>query len=267
MIYLNDKLVNFTIFPDGTSQCWKIPESDLKWDITKPVIIRWDFSSEREFLQLAQLKTLLDLWYKGKTILVISYLPYARQDKEVSNETTFALHTFANLLNSLNFSSLLIDDPHSSVSLDVIKNSIAVYPIEQVKSIYKETESDLVCYPDNGAYKKYFYLYHLPCIHGVKVRDPSNGKFLDYRLDGIKNQNLFLDKSYEVSIKDKRVLLVDDLADAGGTFILASKKLYEEGVKEVNLFVTHGLFTKGLAPLKEAGIKRIFDKIGERHDP
>lgn len=266
MIYLNDKLVNFTIFPDGTSQCWKIPEADLKWDITKPVIIKWDFSSEREFLQLAQLKTLLDLWYKGKTILVISYLPYARQDKEVSNETTFALHTFANLLNSLNFSSLLIDDPHSSVSLNLIKNSEAVYPTEQVNSIYKETESDLVCYPDNGAYKKYFYIYKYPCIHGVKVRDASSGNFLDYKLDGVSPIDSCIKKVYEVDIKDKRVLLVDDLADAGGTFILASKKLYEEGVKEVNLFVTHGLFTKGLAPLKEAGIKRIFDKNGERHE-
>jgi phosphoribosylpyrophosphate synthetase len=63
--------------------------------------------------------------------------------------------------------------------------------------------------------------------------------------------------------KDKRVLIVDDICDGGKTFELLAKDLYNAGAEEVNLFVTHGLFSKGLIPLKLAGIKRIFTNKGQ----
>ena len=59
------------------------------------------------------------------------------------------------------------------------------------------------------------------------------------------------------------VLVWDDLCDAGGTFILLAKELLTNGAKEVNLFVSHGLFTKGTQILFDAGIKRIFTKERE----
>jgi len=58
-------------------------------------------------------------------------------------------------------------------------------------------------------------------------------------------------------------MIVDDICDGGATFILLAKELYAAGAKEVNLFVTHGIFSKGLIPLYEAGIKRIFTQDGE----
>ena len=59
------------------------------------------------------------------------------------------------------------------------------------------------------------------------------------------------------------MLIVDDICDGGKTFELLAEQLYSNGAEEVNLFVTHGLFTKGLRPLKNAGIKRIFTNKGE----
>jgi ribose-phosphate pyrophosphokinase len=49
------------------------------------------------------------------------------------------------------------------------------------------------------------------------------------------------------------IILIDDLCDAGGTFIAAAKYLRDELKlqNELNLFVGHGLFTKGLDPLLE----------------
>ena len=47
------------------------------------------------------------------------------------------------------------------------------------------------------------------------------------------------------------------------TFKLLAKDLLAAGAKEVNLFVTHGIFSKGLRTLRNSGINRIFTKDGE----
>ena len=49
----------------------------------------------------------------------------------------------------------------------------------------------------------------------------------------------------------RNCLIVDDICDGGGTFIPLAKKLKNAGAKTVTLYVTHGIFSKGLDPLKE----------------
>ena len=90
---------------------------------------------------------------------------------------------------------------------------------------------------------------NFPFLHGEKVRDQLSGKITSYELKG-KPEGM-------------NVMIVDDICDGGATFVILAKALYEGGAKEVNLFVTHGIFSKGLEPLKEAGIKRIFTQDGE----
>lgn len=249
MIYLNGKPVKPTLFPDQTSQIWKVPEEQINL-ITENYII-WDFDHEGEFLHIAQLKSLIDAISLTYTYLTMSYLPYARQDKPISNESTFALRTFAGLLNSLKFDGVGIVDPHSEIALEVINNSKAVYPTYEVELAYHVTNSDIVCYPDKGAKNKYSNIYNFPFFHAKKVRNQSTGEITSIEL---------VDKKTTMH----NILIVDDLIDGGGTFIGLAKKLYEiEGVKEVNLFATHGIFSKGLKPLKDANIKHIFTKDGE----
>ena len=47
------------------------------------------------------------------------------------------------------------------------------------------------------------------------------------------------------------------------TFKLMAEQLYKQGAAEVHLYVTHGIFSKGLSVLRSSGIKRIFTKDGE----
>jgi ribose-phosphate pyrophosphokinase len=248
MLYLNGSPLSITLFPDNTSQCWKLPEESLKYPFA---IVRWEFTHEGEFLQLAQLKTLLDK-HKVDTRLRMTYLPYGRQDKKVSNTSTFALHTFATLLNSLNFTEVVIHDPHSLVALDLIKNSRAIYPLDEVEKAVIKTESNMFCYPDKGAVSKYTKVYDLwnfPTIHGEKVRDQLTGNITSYQIVG--------DPS------GKNVLIIDDICDGGMTFKLLAKELLAAGAKSVVLFVTHGIFSKGTRTLFESGIKRVFTQDGE----
>lgn len=252
MIYLNGTQFETTRFPDNTSQVWKIPLIQRKQ--TPIAFIEWEYSNEAEFLEIAMLKDLLDS--EGTpTILKIKYLPYGRQDKEVSNDATFALRTFAKLLNSLAFQEVVIMDPHSTIAIDLINNSRARYPKDQISKLILCDYFDIACYPDKGACSKYIEVYKELIgnryVYGEKVRDQATGNILKYDLIGG-------DK-----VKGQKVLIIDDICDGGMTFKILAKDLLDAGALEVNLFVTHGIFSKGINTLKEAGITHVFTQDGE----
>jgi len=250
MLYLNGQPLTVTIFPDKTSQVWKLPES-IFTDCQKnrrPVIITWRFDSEGELIHLAQLKMLLQS--RGiRASLDLPYLPYGRQDKEISNTSTFALRAFAHSINALSFEDVTICDPHSETALELIRFSHDYYPKDQLEEVILDTKTTLVCYPDKGALNKYSKLYNYPYIHGEKVRDQLTGNITSYKVVG--------------DPAGKNVLIVDDICDGGMTFKLLAKDLLAAGAKGVVLFATHGIFSKGLKTLFDSGIQRVFTQDGE----
>jgi len=243
MITLNGHRVTPTIFPDKTSQVWKLDKAAICEDGNR---VRWEFENEGEFLQLAQLKTFLDLHCKFDTSLELPYLPYARQDKEVTNETTFAFYTFAELLNHLNFSKVFVFDPHN---VELTKRLIDRVDITMpdIGKIVKWAGDATPVYPDAGAAKRYVAI--TKALYCEKVRDQSTGEITGLKVKG--------------KVQKKSYIIIDDICDGGRTFIEVAKKLYAAGAKEVHLYVSHGIFSKGLEPLRDAGIKRIFTRKGE----
>lgn len=247
MITIQGGPINVTIFPDKTSQVWKVFEQypELK---NNPILeVTWKFENEEELIHLAQLKMLLDnVCPKAHKSLHIPCLPYARQDKQVSDTSTFALSTFARILNQQEWDVVSVIDPHSNV--DKLINNVFSMSVEStIKEVLLETGA-IPCYPDSGAYIRYGgHTDSLPLI-GHKIRNQSTGDIVEYNITG--------------SISD-RVCLIDDICDGGKTFIEAAKVLYNRGAKEVYLYTTHGIYSKGLDVLREAGIKRIFNYDGE----
>ncbi len=255
MIFVDDQPINVTHFPDGTSQVWKLPETMLT---PKRVIVRWDFESEGELIHLAQLKDLLDS-NEVMATLHMPYLPYARQDKVVENDKTFALHTFAKLINTMHFDQVEAYDPHSEVARDVIRHFKPWLPIHEIQAAFDElytigSEKPLVCYPDGGAVRKYGPMMALSFVYGVKERNQETGVIGDYRLEVGSHP-----------IEGRDILIVDDICDRGGTFTRLAKLLKDGGAKDIHLYVSHGLFTAGTQILRDAGINRIFTKRGELH--
>ena len=251
MLYLNNRPVDVTIFPDNTSQVWKIPNLPELQQL-KLVEIKWGFTSEGEIAHLGQLKMLLHA-NLIRASLHLTYLPYGRQDKDIGNESTFALRNFAHAINALAFEYVEILDPHSEMALELIRKSRAIYPFSQLQNIILGTGATLVCYPDKGALTKYSSVYKdivgSAHIFGEKVRDQLTGNITSYKVLG--------------ECYGENVLIVDDICDGGATFKILAKDLLANGANSVSLFVTHGLFTKGLETLKESGISRIFCQDGE----
>lgn len=248
MIAINGEALPVTRFPDGTTQVWKLDTRHLTGE--ESAVVRWKFENEAEVMHLAQLSFLLQA--SGVTsFLDIEFLPYARQDKQVSNDTTFALRPFAALLNAMAWDVIAIWDPHSMAALDLIHRSHARYYTDEAKAAFATSGSTVLCLPDAGASAKYGPMFRsLPLVHASKVRDQSSGHLMTGGLSG-------------EPVSGQRVLIVDDICDGGATFIGLASKLRDAGATEVSLFVSHGIFSRGVKALTDAGIARVFIPKGE----
>ena len=245
MITVNGEPITITKFPDGTSQVWKLTRDQMR----TVARVEWRFESEAEVMHLAQLSVLL--WELSiSSALDIRFLPYARQDKPVANDRTFALRAFAPILNSMRWGSVTLRDPHSLWAALLINCATAVYYTEEAKVACNSCACDLLCFPDAGALEKYAPLFPAHAtVSASKVRDQETGAITGTRVHGV--------------VTGRRVLIVDDICDGGATFIGLAAALRENGAAFVALFVSHGIFSKGTRVLFESGIERIFTPEGE----
>ncbi len=234
-----------SIFPDQTSQVWKI---QLKKPIeSNQFQILWIFDSEVELFHVLQLNRLLKFEYDGNVLLEIPYLPYARQDKEINNESTWALHLFSEILKSAQFQEVRTFDQHSA----------QYFTNQSAQAFHQEViNHDIICFPDKGARTRYPHLYEMPYVFFDKVRNQLTGQIEGLTLS-LNGQN----------ISGKSIVIVDDLCDGGGTFVHATRELEKHRPLSVDLCVSHGLFSKGQRVLLDAGIRKIFTTNSLRRNP
>ena len=183
----------------------------------------------------------------GDLTWTIPYVPYARQDRRANSNEPLSIQVMAQLINSMGASEVRIWDPHSDVTAALIKN-VTIIPQEQlVHRMIGHKHYDAVVAPDTGATKKALKVaarLQASVIQAHKVRDTLTGQISATRLLDYK------------SIFDKRVLVVDDICDGGRTFIELGKILRDELPHTLDLYVTHGIFSKGLDTLLS-----IYDQI------
>jgi phosphoribosylpyrophosphate synthetase len=232
-----------TIFPDKTSQVWKVPYIDDLKDTDK-VYVYWVFEQEAELIWLGQLADLI----MHPIIYIIPYLPYARQDKYIRNHTCFASICFQSLFNDFSTNEDVVHtlDVHSERSYFYIDAKVINYiPYDEIKYLFEETNSNLMLLPDFGAFERYYEATPAKAAQCLKDRDQTTGKINSITLPNY------------VDFKNKRILIVDDICDGGATFIEIAKQLKEREVSKIALYITHGIFSKGTAPLVDAGITQI----------
>ena len=181
--------------------------------------------------------------------LDLPYIPYSRQDRVCAVGDAFGLKVFADQLNSLNFRYVIIFDAHSDVSPALINNCInrEVKKLFVLNPEFISKYSHLVA-PDAGAYKKVNSIashFNLPVIPALKTRDTATGRLSNTVVvtEGVENPT--------------RLLVIDDLVDAGGTFLALGAKLKQAFPHTpIDLYVSHGIFAKGLN-----GLDKYYDSI------
>lgn len=180
--------------------------------------------------------------HKCKVHVIYPYFPYARQDRVIAANEPFSLRIFCKFLNSLSLASVTIVDPHSDVCSALI-HDVRIIPQWEAASAsipakFFDDKEVLFVSPDAGAYKKLSKLIgdDKRIIIGTKERDEKGV---------IIKTNVYS----PIDITGKTCIVVDDICDGGRTFVELGKVLKEKGAKELYLYVTHGIFSKGLKEL------------------
>lgn len=214
-------------FPDGTLLMKFDPNGD-EFDTRGNILVEWYYENDAELFSLICVKRHLDRVYSySDVVLEMPYIPHARMDRVKSDADVFTLKYFCEVINSLNFKVVHVRDAHSNVSLALLNNVVDEGVRGYVVAAAKKSGAEALFFPDEGAMKRYSEHFAVPYAFGMKKRDWETGKILG--LDIINAEN----------IKDKNVLIVDDICSRGGTFFYAAKALKAAGAKSVSLYVTH----------------------------
>ncbi len=201
--------------------------------------------------QLLTLLTLTDALKRSSATRVVAYLPYlgyARQDKFAPGESG-GISLIGALLKSAGVDEVITYDTHSDLDGQLLGLPlVSLSPTQLFVPLVKNLGwSDVtVVAPDKGARSRAKTFAeelgsNQPIAYLVKKR-----------VDGILHFNL-------VGKVTPRVVVVDDILDTGKTLVSACNMLRIEGVQEIIIAVTHGLFTgEAWKRLFGIGVKQLF---------
>ena len=188
------------------------------------------------------------------SMLFLPYFPGARQDRNPDGTSPLTVEIYANclemLLHRLDW-NLAVFDIHSLAAEAIVFDNISyvnnITP-DFLDKAHFDADIDGIIAPDEGATHRAklmaTVMEDLPVVTAKKERDFSTGNIISYELD-------------ELPKGKKKWLVVDDICDGGRTFVQLSEAFRAQDVEaELQLYVSHGIFSKGVTPLLDH-----YDKI------
>ena len=233
------------IFPDGEI-CPRLlitDENDLR---NTHVIIALQLHLNQSINQylISTLLTIQNVKRLGaeKITCIMPYHIYSRQDRESRLGEPFSSQYLASMLESAGINNFITVNSHSygkNPLSDFFKESFAIslsaIPLlsKSIKARIGGNEEIFCLSPDEGA-----LILAKEAAEGIKspyfgalrkTRDPNTGE-ISQDLTGLST-----------SIKNKDIIIVDDLVSSGSTMIGAARILKQEGAKSVSLAYVHGV--------------------------
>jgi len=175
----------------------------------------------------------------ARTTLVVPYLPYSRQDKTFKDGEALSAQVLCNLMSKAGAQKLVTIDCHflkkegefEYGGLKIKNISANKLLIEHAKTL---VDGDLeIISPDQGA-------NYLVSDFGGKSMSKVRG---DYQ-EGDEAYRTVEKVEGDFDVKDKNVLIIDDMISTGGTMIRAVENVKKGGAKKVLCAATHGFFLK-----------------------
>lgn len=235
-VYSGDDIpVSITKFPAGETFL-SVKEYFLNGH-SNHLRIRLDFTSNDDLWNLGLLVDALRRMHPNPDIdLLIPYFPYARQDRVCNAGESHSLAFTARFINSLRLASVTVFDPHSDVTGALVDNIYIVEALDMITALQYKLPTFALVAPDSGAMKKVQKIglkLGLDVIRADKVRNTKTGSLSGCTV-------------YAEHQGNKDLLVVDDICDGGGTFLLLAPHLRKLTTGRVMLYVSHGIFSKGL---------------------
>ncbi len=172
----------------------------------------------------------------GRITAVMPYFGYARQDRKAKARDPISAKLIANLITVAGADRVLTMDLHASQLqgfFDIPVDQLVGGPIlaKHFKEKFENFDDLVVVSPDVGSVarcRKFAELLEVPLAIIDKRRPKANVSEI---------MNIIGD------VKGKKVVLVDDMIDTGGTIVNAAKALSEMGATEVYACCTHAVLS------------------------
>lgn len=169
---------------------------------------------------------------------VMPYFGYARQDRKAKSRDPISAKLVANLLTTAGADRVLTMDLHSpqiqgffDIPLDNLQGVSILAPY--FKTRFSEEKTDLVCLsPDVGSV--------------ARVRNFASRIGVGFAIIDKRRQKANVCEVMNIigDVKDKTVLIIDDMVDTAGTLCNAAKAVIETGgAKEVFACASHGVLS------------------------
>ena len=237
LVNLEKSDIKYTLsrFPDGEVQ---ISLGDFSHK--DQICVECRITNAEELFIVTQVLDILDrhdVYYDVN----IFYLMGMRMDRVMDFNRPFTLKIVMDMLWHYNASSIRVLEPHSEVYRRL--NPRAEELFISTKGLPTNWVNCQIVYPDKGASERYSFHYSmdLPVIQCSKERNVSTGKITSIKIDNPQD------------IKDKPLLIIDDLCDGGGTFCGVAKAFEKVGVSKdrLNISVIHMVNAKGIENLSK----------------
>ena len=233
-------------FPDGES---KITIDQIPKKSTVLVVQSTYPPVDTNLLELISIVSKVQK-FSSKVYAVIPYMGYARQEREFLGGEIVTIGVVGKLLKASGVKKILTVDMHSKLALKELKisseNVSAMGGL--VKYFQKMNLKDpLVVSPDLGGKDRvqvFANLLKTDFIALKKHRDRKTGKV-----------NIL---SGKVEVKNRDLILVDDMISTGGSIVKATQFLKKQKCKRVFVACTHALLVNEAAKkIKSAGVSQI----------
>ena len=234
------------VFPDGESKITinRIPKKSIV------VVVQSTYPPvDTNLLELLSIVSKVQK-FSSKVYTVIPYMGYARQDREFLDGEIITIGVVGKLLKASGVKKVLTVDIHSKVALKELKiSSENVSAMEGLVKHFKKMKmkDPLVVSPDLGGQeraKEFASLLQTDFIALKKHRDRKTGKV-----------NIL---SGKVEVKNRDLIIVDDMISTGGSIIKATQFLKRQKCKRVFVACTHALLVNDAAKkITSAGVTQI----------
>jgi len=187
---------------------------------------------------------------KGVT-LIIPWLGYSLQDKVFRPGEAIAAKVIADIISNHFINRVFLLDLHNSSIPGFF--SVPTYHLfaDEVFINYLKKEIDfdqaIVASPDFGGIKRariFAEKVGLNMVNIDKSRDLKTGKVTAHQLHG-------------PSVKDKTVIVLDDVIISGSTVIESANLLKTMGAKKVYFLASHGVFCQGFDKISKSQIDQV----------
>ncbi len=230
-------------FPDGSFR-WNLLDLPEAFDKVH-VLITLKTTLPEAIMAVYQALSALDAVYiVSEVTLEVQTLPDQRADRAEKKGMSIPARATAAMLAGTGVDSIIIYDAHSPVIVDYLKRYFMGYLVHvPAVSLFaskmedRRTPTHIVAV-DKGSIQRAETVaaeFDASVIYMDKVRE--NGNVVGHEI---------LSWNKQAPEHDSIIWVVDDLCDGGATFISAADVIFDRfEYEELNLFVTHGLFSKG----------------------